>query len=123
MDHVSFANLLLNTERYSSLIQEQLWNVKTIGVDNWENKLREGLKLAEAAENNENFYFPGRKYLLKRTGHQLVGQSTGFNESDLKQGDYEEELSILADGRFYDLHNKTEIRFIYEVKPQEKGDI
>ncbi len=123
LDHVSFANLLLNTERYSSLIQEQLWNVKTIGVDNWENKLREGLKLAEAAENNENFYFPGRKYLLKRTGHQLVGQSTGFNESDLRQGDYEEELSILTDGRFYDLHNKTEIRFIYEVQPQEKGDI
>lgn len=123
LDHVSFANLLLNAERYSSLMQERLWNVKTVGVDNWENKLREGLNLAESTESNDNFYFPGRKYSLKRTGYQLMGQSAAFGDSNLNQENYDKDLSILADGRFYDLHDKTEVRFIYEVQPQEKGDI
>ncbi len=121
LDHASFANMMLNTERFTSLHQEQLWNTKASGLDGWEGKLRESLKLCDHAADDGSYFIPGRNYSVKRTGYQLVGLSNASKEAILRMEAGDKEVAIQEDGRFIDPQTRTEIKFIYEIQPQEKG--
>lgn len=121
LDHASFANMMLNAERFTSQCQEQLWTTKTTGTDEWENKLRESMRLCDFSPEEGSYFLPGRNFSIKRTGYQIVGLSNTSKEACLRMETTDKDVSLQEDGRFMDLQTKTEIKIVYEVQPQEKG--
>jgi len=121
MDHAAFANMMLNTERFTSLCQEQIWTTRTSGTDEWENKLRESMRLCDSVSDEGSYYIPGRNYSIKRTGYQIVGLSNTSKEACLRMEAGDKEITMQDDGRFMDPQTKTEVKIVYEVQPQDKG--
>lgn len=121
LDHVSFANMMLNTERFTSLYQEQLWKTKATGIDGWESKLRESLKICDSVTDDGSYYIPGRNYSVRRAGYQIVGLSNTSKDASLRMESGDKDITMQDDGRFVDPQTKTEIKFVYEIQPQKKG--
>jgi hypothetical protein len=123
LDHLSFGNLMFNIERFTSLCQEQLWTTRTTEVDEWENKLRESLKLCDSSGDEGSYFIPGKNYSIKRTGYQIVGLSNTSKETSLRMETSDREISMQDDGRFMDHQTKAETKFLYEIQPQDKGNL
>jgi class 3 adenylate cyclase len=122
LDHPSFAGLLLNAERFSSPALEQLWQSRTLAAEQWEGRLREGMKGCELPAAEGSYFLPGPNCLVRRAGFQIVGLSGPSREAGFRMDASDREVWLQDDGRIKDVQIKAEIKYLYELQIREKGD-
>ncbi len=122
LDHGSFAALVLNTERFSSPALEQLWQSRNLPAEQWEGRLREGMRACGLPAAEGSYFLPGPNCLVRRAGFQILGLTGPSREAGIRMDAGDREIRLQEDGRMRDAQIKAEIKYLYELQFREKGD-
>jgi class 3 adenylate cyclase len=117
VDQGTCFNLLLNTERFEPAYQKSFESGKISGPEAWESSLWEAYNMAGSVLPDGNYYFPAADFEVQRIGIKRAIRNEAQKGQSLQFGSISGSVLVGEEGCLYQAEDRSELRLIYELKP------